>query len=254
MNILFVGDVVGRPGRRALANNLQNVIKQYNVDFTIVNGENSAHGKGITDKIFEELISYGADVITMGNHTYAKAEIYNIIDRPQLIVPINMEMPKDAQGYHVFDVLDKKVMVANVCTEAFMNNVIKKPFDVTNDLKEVVSDIKIIDLHGEATAEKVAYLHYFKNDFTGIFGTHTHVQTADEDVFNGCAYISDVGMCGAYESIIGRDIDEVISQIVDSKRTHYTVAKGEPLFSAVVVEICDETNQAINIERIQIRP
>lgn len=254
MNILFVGDVVGRPGRRALANNLQNIIKEYHVDFTIVNGENSAHGKGITEKIFKELISYGADAITMGNHTYAKADIYDIIDEAQLIVPLNMEMPKNAHGYQVFDVLDKKVMVANVCTEAFMNNVIKKPFDVTNDLKAIEADVKIIDLHGEATAEKIAYLHYFKQDFTGIFGTHTHVQTADEDVFDGCAYISDVGMCGAYESVIGRDIEEVISQIVDNKRTHYTVSKGDAVFSAVVVEICEETNRAINIERIQIRP
>lgn len=254
MNILFVGDVVGRPGRRALANNLKTIIEQYDIHFTIVNGENSAHGKGITKKIFNELITYGADAVTMGNHTYAKAEIYEIIEDPRLIVPINMEMPKGAQGYHVFEIKDKKIMVANVCTEAFMHNIIKNPLDVSNELKDVASDIKIIDLHGEATAEKVAYLHYFKKDFTGIFGTHTHVQTADEDVFDGCAYITDVGMCGAYESIIGRDIDEVLSRMIDNKVTHYTVSKGEPVFSAVVVEVSDETNRALNIERIQIRP
>ncbi len=254
MKVLFVGDVVGRPGRRALADHLQEVIKENKVDFTIVNGENSAHGKGITEKIFNEIISYGADVITMGNHTYAKADIYEIINDPRLLVPLNMEKPKDAKGFNTYEVLGKKVLVANVCTEAFMNNVLQKPIDASHILKEADADIKIIDLHGEATAEKLAYMYYYKNDFNAVLGTHTHVQTADEDVFDGCAYISDVGMCGAYHSIIGRDIDEVLSQIVDSKRTHYTVAKGESVFSAVLLEICENTNRTLNIKRIQIRP
>lgn len=254
MKILFVGDVVGRPGRTALRLHLDNVIKQYDIDFTIVNGENSAHGKGITEKIFKEIIGYGADVVTMGNHTYSKVDIYDIVDDKRLIVPLNMEMPEKASGYQIFDVLNKKVLVANLCTEAFMHNIIRKTFEVSDEIVKVEADIKIIDLHGEATAEKVAYLHNYKKSFTGIFGTHTHIQTADEDVFDGCGYISDAGMCGAYESIIGRDIKEVLDRIKHDTRTHYTVSKGDPVFCAVVLEVCESSNRAINIERIQIRP
>ena len=254
MNILFVGDVVGRPGRRALSLHLKNVIEENNIDFTIVNGENAANGKGITEKIFNEIINYGADAITMGNHTYSKGDIYNIVGDDRLIVPMNMEIPKDAKGYHIYDVKDKKICVANICTEAFMANVIKTPFEVTEEIVELDADIKIVDLHGEATGEKVAYMHNFKNSLTGIFGTHTHVQTADNDVFEGCAYISDVGMCGAYESIIGRDIEEVLERMNHQTRTHYTVAKGEPVFCAVVLEVCDETSEALSLKRIQIRP
>lgn len=254
MKILFVGDVVGRPGRAALRLHLDNVKTEHNIDFTIVNGENSANGKGITKKIFNEIIECGADVITMGNHTYAKADIYEIIDDSRLVVPMNMEMPVGAAGYRIYEVLDKKVLVANICTDAFMHNVIRKCFETSDDIINIEADIKIIDLHGEATAEKVAYLHNYKSYFTGIFGTHTHVQTADEDIFDGCGYISDAGMCGAYESIIGRDIKEVLERIKNDVRTHYTVSKGAPIFSAVVLEVDDKTNRAIKIERIQIRP
>lgn len=254
MNILFVGDVVGRPGRAVLREHLANIISENEIDFTIVNGENSAHGKGITPKIFLELISYGADVITMGNHTYSKAGIYEIIEDDQLLVPMNMEMPTGAQGYHTYKVKDKEILVANICTKAFMKNVLEDPFETTKEIVAAKADIKFVDLHGEATAEKVSYLHYFKNDLTAIIGTHTHVQTADEDVFNGCAYITDAGMCGAYESIIGRDIDEVHSQMIENKHTHYTVSKNEAVLCAVVINICDETNRAKLIKRIQIRP
>lgn len=254
MKILFVGDVVGRPGRRALRENLQNVINENSIDFTIVNGENSAHGKGITEKIFHEILDYGADVITMGNHTYSKGDIYNIVNDPRLIVPMNMEIPKGGHGYEIFEVNGKKVLVSNICTEAFMANVIRKPFDVTDEIVSMDADIKIVDLHGEATAEKVAYMYYYKDDLTGIFGTHTHVQTADEDVFDGCGYISDAGMCGAYRSIIGRDIDEVLERMKNNTRTHYTVAKGDPVFCGVILEVDDETNRSVSIERIQIRP
>lgn len=254
MKILFVGDVVGRPGRRALEHNLSGIIKDYNIDFTIVNGENSAHGKGITTKIFNGILSYGADVITMGNHTYAKADIYEIIADEKLVVPMNMEMPKDAKGYREFKFNDKKIIVANVCTEAFMHNVTIKTIDAFNELKSLDADIKIVDLHGEATAEKITYMHLFKNDFTAILGTHTHIQTADEDIFNGCAYISDVGMCGSYESIIGRDIEEVVNRMIHDEVTHYTVSKNPAVFCAVVIEVDDISNQAVSIERIQIRP
>lgn len=253
MKILFVGDVVGKVGRQSVDKYVNDLKIKHEIDFTIVNGENAAHGKGLTQKTFNQLINYGADVITMGNHTYAKDDIYQINDE-RLIKPMNLASEKKPVGYHIFDVLDKKVMVANVCGEAFLDNITESPIMASEKLVDVEADIKIIDLHAEASAEKIAYMHYFKNDFSAILGTHTHVQTADEDIFGGCAYISDVGMCGAYESVIGRDIDEVITRLTTNKQTYYKVSSNPAIFCAVVIEIDDDNNRAVAIERIQIRP
>lgn len=254
MKILFVGDVVSRPGRKVLAENLKKIQSDYQIDFTIVNAENAAHGKGLTPKIFNQIIDFGADAISLGNHAYAKEEIFEIIDDKKIVRPINLTTTKKGAGFRIFEVLNKKVLVANVLCEAFMHNVDPNPFIASKEIIKAQADIKIIDLHGEATAEKIAYMHYFKNDFTAILGTHTHVQTADEDVFNGCAYISDVGMTGPYKSVIGRDIDEVISRFVDKQQTHYKVSKNDAVLCAVVIEIDDHSNRALAISRIQIRP
>ena len=254
MNILFIGDIVSKPGRRVLAKQLEKLQKEYKIDFTIVNGENAAHGKGITPKIYNQIINMGVDAITLGNHAYAKEEIFEIIEDEKIVRPINLVTTKKGKGFRFFDVLDKKILVGNICGEAFMHNIEPNPFIASQAFIEAEADIKIIDLHGEATAEKIAYMHNFKNDFTAILGTHTHVQTADEDIFNGCAYISDVGMTGPYESVIGRDIDEVVSRFVDNKQTYYTVSKNEAVLCGVVIEIDDKTNRAVSIKRIQIRP
>ncbi len=254
MNILFIGDIVSKPGRTVLEKHLKNLQIEHEIDFTIVNAENAAHGKGLTPKIFNQIINFGVDVITLGNHAYAKEEIFQIIDDQQIVRPINLTTSKMGKGYRIYDVLDKKVLVGNICGEAFMHNVDPNPFIATQQFIDADAHIKIIDLHGEATAEKVAYMHYFKNDLTAILGTHTHVQTADEDIFNGCAYISDVGMSGPYESVIGRDIDEVVSRYVENKQTYNTVSKNEAVLCGVVIKIDDKSNRAVNIERIQIRP
>ena len=253
MKILFVGDVVGKAGRQVVNKYVNELKKEHNIDFTIINGENAAHGKGLTQKVFNQLINYGADAITMGNHTYAKSDIYDIEDE-RLIVPMNLRSDKTMPGYHIFDVLDKKILVANICGEVFLSNIIKNPINVGESLKEIDADIKFIDFHAEATAEKISFMHYFKNDFSAIVGTHTHIQTADEDIFSGCAYISDVGMCGAYLSVIGRDIDEVITRMSTNEKTYYTVSNNPAIFCGVIIEICDKTNRAIDIVRIQIRP
>lgn len=254
MKILFVGDIVSRPGRKVLNDHLKTIQNDHNIDFTIVNAENAAHGKGLTPKIFNQIIGYGVDAITLGNHAYAKEEIFEIINDERLVRPINLTTSKMGKGFRTFKVLNKTILVGNVCGETFMHNVDPDPFVASNEFLEADADIKIIDLHGEATAEKIAYMHYFKNEFTAILGTHTHVQTADEDVFDGCAYISDVGMTGPYESVIGRDIDEVVSRFVDNEQTYYTVSKNEAVLCAVVIDIDDKTNRAVKIQRIQIRP
>lgn len=254
MKILFVGDIVSKPGRKVLTKYLNQIQKDYEIDFTIVNAENAAHGKGLTPRLYRQIIDLGVDAITLGNHAYAKEEIFQIINDKKIVRPINLTTSSMGQGYRIYDVLDKKILVGNICGEAFMHNVDPNPFIAGQEFVDAKADIKIIDLHGEATAEKIAYMHYFKNDLTAILGTHTHVQTADEDVFNGCAYITDVGMTGPYESVIGRDIDEVISRFVEDKQTYYKVSKNEAVFNAVVIDIDDKTNRAKDIQRIQIRP
>lgn len=253
MKILFLGDVVGRPGRNAVQQHLSSLQKQHNIDFTIVNGENAAHGKGITKRIFNNFMEWGVDVITLGNHAYSKDDVKHVIDEDRLVRPMNLDPNDKGKGFRTFEIKGKKVLVANVMGEVFMYRVTDSPYDMAEVLKKEKADIKIIDFHAEATAEKLTFLHRYKNDFTAILGTHTHVQTADEDIFNGCAYISDVGMCGPYESIIGRDIEEVFARMIYDEKTHYTVSKSDPIVSGVVIEIDDETNRAVSIERIQIK-
>ena len=254
MKILFVGDIVSKPGRNVLKKHLKTIQEENKIDFTIVNAENAAHGKGITPKIFNQIINLNVDAITLGNHAYSKEEVFEIIEDKRLVRPINLDITKKGSGFRIFEALGKKILVGNICGEAFMHNVSPNPFFASDDFLEAKADIKIIDFHGEATAEKIAYMHNFKNDLTAILGTHTHVQTADEDVFDGCGYISDVGMCGSYVSVIGRDIDEVISRFTEDKQTHYQVSKKPAVLCAVVIEVDDKTNRAKSIERIQIRP
>lgn len=256
MRILFVGDVVGAVGRKMVGEHVQSLKGQHNVDLVIANGENSAHGKGITYKIYNQLLNYGVDVITMGNHTYSKDTIFNFIDDAKnMIVPMNLEPTGYGQYYKVVDVDGVKVCVCNLMCEVFMHNVDESPFTCMNEvLDDVDADIYFVDLHGEATSEKTAFANVFKDKLQVVVGTHTHVQTADERIIGKCAFISDVGMCGAYDSIIGRDVEEVTTRFLTNEKTRFTVADGEGIFSAVLIDIDTENKCATNISRIQIRP
>lgn len=256
MRILFLGDCVGKKGREVIRDLLSSLKKEYSIDFTIVNGENSAHGKGITKKIYNEFLSLGVDAITMGNHTYSKKEIYESIDSmDKLIVPENIN-DKVGKGYRIFDVNNKKLCVANILGIALMGDYMSDPFVSFGDiLNKTDADIYFVDFHGEATAEKRIFAEYFGKFVQVVVGTHTHIQTADEDILHGdTAFISDVGMCGPYDSIIGRDIDESINRMVNKEMTRYTMAESEAILCGVVIEIDDNTNKPISIERIQIRP
>ena len=255
MKILFLGDIVGKPGRDIVFKHLSQLQELEQIDFTIVNAENSAHGKGITTKIYNQLIDAGVDVITMGNHTYSKGEIKSHMeDFPEMVVPYN-HLIQLHQGYKIYDVKGLKLCVCNLVGSALMYENNQDIFSSMRDiLSETKADLYFVDLHAEAPSEKILFAQYFKNDLIAVVGTHTHVQTADERIMGNLAYISDVGMCGVYESVIGRDIDEMIANIIEGEMTKYTVASGEAVLCACVIEIDDETKKAIDIKRIQIRP
>jgi len=255
MKLLFIGDVVGAPGRAAVKKHLPDLVRQHHIDFVIANGENSAHGKGITPKIYKELLGYGIDAITLGNHAYAKSEITLFSDQSKLIYPANYRGDFEGVTTRVFQVKGHSLAISNICTQAFMEGVTVDPFIMMERiLKKVVADFHFVDLHGEATSEKIAFAHFFKHSCTAICGTHTHVQTADEQILSGCAYITDVGMTGPMESIIGRDIDEILNRLVYHVVTQYTIADNEAIFCGVVIDIDEIEKKAISIQRIQIRP
>lgn len=255
MRILFLGDIVGRCGRDIVFRRLNQLQQKFNIDFTIVNAENSAHGKGISIRIYEELISHGVDAITMGNHTYSKSEIKNHLSQmDRMIQPYN-HAQRLHQGYKVIDVKGLRLCVVNLVGGVFMN---ENSQDVFLAMQEILNctraDLYFVDLHAEATSEKILFANYFKNDLIAVVGTHTHVQTADERLIGRLAYISDAGMCGAYDSIIGRDIDEMTANILHKEKTRYTVADGPAVLCGCVIEVDEIMRRAISIERIQIRP
>lgn len=256
MNILFLGDIVGKAGRGAVREYLPRVKQQYQPDLIIANGENSAHGKGITRKIYNELRELGIDVITMGNHTFSKNDIYTFIDEADRMVrPANMEPLGYGQSTCILEVNGKRVAITNLSGEIFMNNVIDSPFSCMEDiLDEVDADLHFVDLHAETTSEKIAFAYHFAGRVNIVVGTHTHVQTADERIVYGTAAISDLGMCGAYTSVIGRDVSEVVTRFTTDEKTRYTVAEGPAIFCGLFVKLDDHTNKAIYVERIQIRP
>lgn len=255
MRLLFVGDVVGNVGRRVVSKMLPAIKKTEEIDFVILNGENSAHGKGITPKIYNTYKNLGVDVITLGNHAYSKNMIVEHLDKlPDLVFPVNMAGSASDKGFILKQCGDLKILVVNIIGQVFMDNVIEKPHvAMAKILNEHNADVVIVDFHGEATAEKRFFFEYFKNHITGVFGTHTHVQTADEMIVDGKAFISDAGMCGAVDSVLGRDVQEVIDKTVFETKTYFTPASGLGMFNGIVVDIDDVTKSCISIKRLNIK-
>ncbi len=254
MRVLAVGDIVGRSGIQKLKETLPNVIKENNIDFVIVNGENAADGMGITEKMYKDIISLGVDVVTMGNHTWGKKEIFNFIDDKHIIRPANYPNNNPGKGYEIFECNGKSICVINLIGRITMSVLSENPFlvakDIISEIKEAV-DIIIIDFHAEATAEKIALAYYLNGDATIVYGTHTHVQTADETILeNGTAFITDIGMTGPKKSVIGMDIDVSIKRFETSLPEKYKTAEGKAKFSSFMFEIDDKTNKVVKMERI----
>ena len=256
MKVLFIGDIVGSVGREVVRENLPKLKEQYQIDLVIGNGENAAHGKGITKKIYRQLLSYGIDIITMGNHTFSKNDLYSFIDEAERMVrPANMEPVDVGEHTIVVKVNGKRVAVTNLIGEVWMNNVVDSPFYCMEDiLDNIEADIYLVDLHAEATSEKIAFTYHFCDRVSAVVGTHTHVQTSDERIVYGCGAITDLGMCGAYTSVLGRDVEEIITRFTSDKKTKYKIAEGPGIFCGAVMELDDETGRCVDIERIRICP
>ncbi len=256
MKVLLVGDVVGAVGRKMVADHVLRIKKEEKIDLVVCNGENSAHGKGITKKIYAQLLNSGVDVITMGNHTFSKKNLEEVIDEmDQMVRPANMLPLEFGKGCRVVEVNQKKVAITNLIGEVFMVNCTESPFDTMEKiLNEIDADIHIVDLHAEATSEKIAFTYEFAQRCSIIVGTHTHVQTADERIVDDhCAAITDLGMCGPYHSVIGRDVDEVLRRFKNKEHTRFTIAEGKGIFCGCIVEIDDDTNKAVSIKRVQMK-
>ena len=254
MKILAVGDLVGESGVRKLKEMLPKIKKEENIDFVITNGENSAGGMGITERNFKEILEAGTNVITMGNHTWGKKDIFKFIDNPQLLRPANYPKGVVGKGLGIYECKDKKIAVINLIGRVDINILSENPFiiakEMVDEIKENV-DIIIIDFHAEATAEKIAMARFLDGKVTALYGTHTHVQTADEQIFTeGTAYITDIGMTGPKNSVIGMDIAASIKRFETTLPEKYKLAEGECIFNAVIFEIDDKTNKVTEIKRI----
>ncbi len=254
MRILAVGDIVGRTGLQKLKDVLPKVIKENNIDFVIVNGENAADGMGITEKMYKDILSLNVDVVTMGNHTWGKKEIFNFIEDDHIIRPANYPENNPGKGYRIFNCKNKKIAVINLIGRTTMAVLSENPFlkakEIVEKIKNTV-DIIAIDFHAEATAEKIAMAHYLDGDISILYGTHTHVQTADEEILEkGTAYITDIGMTGPKKSVIGMDVGASIKRFETSLPEKYKIAEGKAKFNSCMFEIDDETNTVIDIKRI----
>jgi metallophosphoesterase (TIGR00282 family) len=250
MVVLVVGDVIGRPGRRAAEKLLPRLKQQYGVNLVIVNAENAAGGIGLTSTTARELLDDGVDVLTSGNHIWAHQEILPYLDGEMPILrPLNYPPGVSGRGYMVVG----KAMVVNLIGRTFMNN-FDCPFRAMDKLLDEVKDkpsVIIVDFHAEATSEKMALGRYLDGRVSAVLGTHTHVGTIDAQVLpGGTAYVTDIGMAGPIDSVIGDDTESVLSRFLTMQPHRLTVGKGKTMFNAVLVTVDDGSGKATGIERI----
>lgn len=261
MKFLIIGDVVGRSGMDIIKNNIDSIIQKENIHFVIINGENATGGRGLKEREMKELFEYGADVITMGNHIYYRKEakeLYKNVER--LLIPANVHN-LEGHGSCIVSKNGVNIGVVNLIGKVNMGEInqenISNPFDSAREqlnwLKENNVDYIFVDFHAETTAEKIAMGYYLENDATCVFGTHTHVQTADERIVNGkMAYITDVGMCGPKESVLGLKKEIALKRFLSGEKIKYECSDNEGMFSSIIVETDDNTKNAISIKRYNI--
>lgn len=255
MRLLVIGDIVGRSGRRAVKVNLSGLRREFKLDLVIANGENAAGGKGITKEVAQELFSSGVDVLTMGNHVWNKKEAYEYISRETRIVrPANYPPGTPGSGTGIYDTPGNlKVGVINLAGRVFMPAIdcpFRKADEIVARVKEKARVI-IVDFHAEATSEKVAMGWYLDGRVSAVVGTHTHVQTADERILpGGTAYITDLGMTGPMDSVIGVKKEIIIDKFITQIPQHFDVATGTFQFNGAVIEVNEDTGEAVSIERI----
>lgn len=257
MRILMVGDIFGRAGRRFFCETTKELKREKNIDVVVVNGENVAHGKSLTQATFNEILSGGADIITTGNHVWDRKDVVELLERePFLIRPANFPENTPGKGFCIYPYRAKNIGVINLLGRSFMQPV-DCPFNRAEEILKTLKrecDIILVDFHAEATAEKTAMGYFLDGKVTAVVGTHTHIQTADERILpNGTAYITDLGMVGALNSIIGIKIEPVIEKFLTCRPTKFEVAEEPPcVYCAAIIEIDNKTNLPIKIERVHI--
>jgi len=251
--ILFLGDVVGKPGRAAIREGLPSLLDTHQPLFAVVNGENAAGGVGITPEIADEIFACGADAITLGNHAFNKREIAGYLDSGRPIArPANMPPGTPGKGIVTVKKEGIELAVMNVCGRVFM-----EPYDdpfreVDRLLKELVTEHRLIDFHAEATSEKMAMAYYVDGRASAIVGTHTHVQTADERILDGgTAAISDVGMTGPIRSVLGMDREIIVRKFLTGMSQRFEVANEPGVICGVAIDVQEDTGKAVGIQRIR---
>ena len=258
MKILFLGDIVGKVGRRAVANNLEKLVKKYQVDFVIANGENTTHGKGLIEKHYYELLDDGIDCITLGNHYLSKDRLLDYIDDADaLIRPLNLSKRIGGEGSRLFEVNGVKIRVTNILGTAFMKEEVSSPYYSLKSLidsLESEDSIHIVDYHAEATGEKMCFGYAFDGLVSAVLGTHTHVQTNDAKILeHGTAFISDVGMCGAANGVLGFEKNSVMRVTMFGEKDRFVIdEEDDSIINAVVLDIDEVTKKAREIIAVKL--
>jgi len=257
LKILCIGDVVGRPGRNVLANHLQDLIRQRSIDFVVCNAENAAGGSGLTPQIFKKLLRYGVDVVTLGDHVYRKRDIVQVMDSERIVRPANLSAAAAGRTWTVVSTRDGQQRVAVACLlgQMFMgsNDSPWATIDKVLDQIDQTVKVRVVDFHAEASSEKIAMGWHLNGRVSIVFGTHTHIPTADARILDGgTAFISDVGMTGPYDSVLGRRKDRVLKSLRTSMPERFEVASGDPRLSAILVEVDPQTGRANSIERVEL--
>ena len=258
MKLLFIGDIVARPGRELLRRGLKTIVRDYAIDVVIANIENAAGGSGVTRAIADEALALGVHALTSGNHIWNKREVLEFIDEePRLIRPANYPAGAPGAGSYVFQTADGiGVGVVNVMGRVFLAT-IDDPFNAAaREIKRVRDEgarIIVVDFHGEATSEKIAFGWHFDGQATAIVGTHTHVATADERVLpGGTAYITDVGMTGPHDGVIGMERTAIISRFLTGIPVQLEAASGDPRLNGVIIDADPATGRATSITRLSV--
>jgi len=257
MKILFVGDVVGSPGRAAVKALLPKVRREHDVDFVIVNAENSAGGSGITPRTARDLFQSGCDVLTSGDHVWRRPEVMDLLNgNPAILRPANFPAATPGRGSGVYrSSAGPSVGVVCLLGRVFVDAMVASPFRSALDEIEALkkeTPIVIVDMHAEATSEKVAMGWFLDGQVTAVLGTHTHIPTADERVLpKGTAYITDVGMTGPYDSVIGRSKDKIIERFLTGMPTRFELGKKDVALCGAVVEVDAASGRAVGIQRVR---
>ena len=255
LTVLFLGDVVGEPGRTAVIAKLPELKSKHGLDFVIVNGENAAGGRGITGKITIDLLRAGVSVITTGDHIWDQKEILSFIDtEPRLLRRMNYPEGAAGSGSIVLRTAKGKIGVLNVQARTFMQPILENPFRASEaaviKMREETRNI-IVDVHGETTSERIAMGRFLDGKVSAVIGTHTHVQTADEQIFpGGTAFMCDAGMCGPVNSILGRAIDPILNRFISNLPASFPVAGGEVRLRGALIEIDETSGRAVRISRV----